>query len=130
MSATAKHGRRSTCRLLKIECGDCGAILRGSAAALRASGLPTCGCGGAFMVPVLADLERIDPDAFDALIGSLSHKQHTAAMRELGYTDAIVRKAPPRRSRQPQCAHDGCSRFRAYGKRYCAQHEALEALPF
>ena len=81
-------------------------------------------------VPMLRDLERIDPDGFEQIIGQLSHREHTAAMRELGYVDAIVRKQPPRRTVQPQCAHAGCSRFRKYGARYCAEHANLETLPF
>ncbi len=81
-------------------------------------------------VPELRDLERVDPDAFETVIGSLSHRSHTAAMRELGYVDAIVRKQPPRRSRQPQCANAGCSRFRRAGERLCSTCGELERMPF
>lgn len=43
MSAATREERgRSRSRLLKIECGSCGVILRGSAAALR-QGLPRHG---------------------------------------------------------------------------------------
>ena len=136
MSATVKQrkpGRPATDhrgRLRKIECPVCGFIARASAAALRAAGVPVCGCGEPMQVPQLRDLERIDPDGFEQTIRRLSHREHTAAMRELGHEDAIVRKAPPRRSVQPQCAAPGCSKFRALGVKFCREHEELEALPF
>ena len=99
MSATVKQrkpGRPAKDhrgRLRKIECPACGFIARASAAALRAAGMPLCGCGEPMAVPELRDLERIDPDRFEQTIGGLSHRAHTAAMRELGYEDAIVRQA-------------------------------------
>jgi hypothetical protein len=121
--------KRSKSRLRKVECGQCGCILYGSAAALS-QGLPGCACGGSFTVPKLADLEVIDPDGFEALLEGLSERAFHAAMRELGYTDMIRAKQPPRRTQQPQCGHDGCSHFRRYGTKYCATHEELEAVPF
>lgn len=131
MPATLKRGRRrSSSRLRKIECPGCGCILYGSAAAIRTAGLPGCACGGTFTVPLLRDLEVIDPDGFEQLLATLDRKSHTQAMRELGYLDAIERRAPPRRTRQPQCANDGCSRFRAYGERYCPTCLAEASLPF
>lgn len=69
------------------------------------------------------ELEAVAPPDSD-------RKSHTQAMRELGYVDAIERRAPPRRTRQPQCSKDGCSRFRAYGERYCPTCLAESALPF
>ena len=130
MPATLKRSRhKSSCRLRKIECADCGCIMYGSAAAIRTAGLPLCACGGPFMVPLLRDLEVIDPDGFERLLAALDRKSHTQVMRELGYVDSIERCAPPRRTRQPQCSNDGCSRFRAYGERYCPTCLA-NALPF
>ncbi len=131
MPATLKRSRhKSTCRLRKIQCADCGCILYGSAAALRTAGLPQCACGGAFTVPLLRDLEVIDPDGFEQLLAMLSRSAHTQVMRELGYTDAIEKRSPPRRTRQPQCSNDGCSRFRAYGERYCPTCLAESNVPF
>ena len=71
MSATVKQrkpGRPAKDhrgRLRKIECPACGFIARASAAALRAAGVPVCGCGEPMQVPQLRDLERIDPDGFE-----------------------------------------------------------------
>jgi len=94
MPATLKRGRhKSSCRLRKIQCADCGCILYGSAAALRTAGLPQCACSGTFTVPLLRDLEAIDPDGFEQLRTMLDRKSHTQAMRELGYVDAIAHKA-------------------------------------
>jgi hypothetical protein len=42
----------------------------------------------------------------------------------------IRAKAPPRRIAQPQCAEQGCSRFRKYGDRWCVDHLEAHALPF
>ncbi|HEX5309755.1 MAG TPA: hypothetical protein VFW38_11830 [Solirubrobacteraceae bacterium] len=81
-------------------------------------------------MPLLRDLEVIDPDGFEQLLAMLDRKSHTQAMRELGYVDAIERRAPPRRTRQPQCSKDSCSRFRAYGERYCPTCLAESASPF
>jgi hypothetical protein len=49
---------------------------------------------------------------------------------ELGYTDMIEGRAPARRIPQPQCAADGCSKFRKLRDRYCVEHQELEAIPF
>lgn len=117
-------------RQRKLACPACGFIAYASAGAVIAAGIPTCGCGQPMTVANLRDLEKIDPDGFEQLLGSLSVKARNAAMRELGYTDAIERRSPGRRTRQPQCAHTDCSRFRAYGVRYCAEHAELEAIPF
>jgi hypothetical protein len=129
MPATLKPGKRSSCRLLKIQCDQCGIILRGSAAALRA-GLPVCACGGSFGLTSLADVERVDPDTFEQTVNSLGQRAHTEAMRELGYTDMIERRAPPRRIPQPQCAYPSCSRFRALGVQFCSEHQQHDTLPF
>lgn len=57
-----ERGTMKTTRLRKIECPDCGLILRGSRNPLLTAGLPTCGCGCAM---VWADAE----DAYACLDG-------------------------------------------------------------
>jgi hypothetical protein len=48
----------------KIECDECGAILYGSASALTRSGLPSCPCGGEYVIPNLRDRLAVgDPEA-------------------------------------------------------------------
>jgi hypothetical protein len=140
MSAKAKSPGRPakghTGRQRKLYCSACGFLCYASASAISSAGLPTCGCGSPMLVANLRDLERIDPDGFQAMIEHLPRKQHTAAMRELGYTAAIERRnaamepGSKRRIPQPQCAADGCSRFRKYGERFCAEHADLDDLPF
>jgi Na+-translocating ferredoxin:NAD+ oxidoreductase RNF subunit RnfB len=130
MSATArKPGRPAKShsgRQRKASCPSCGFICYASASAYQHAGLPTCGCGEPLVIANLRDLITVDPEALD----SLSERAHDAAMRELGHTDMIRAKVPPRRISQPQCAKDGCSRFRAYGVKFCAAHAELEEVPF
>jgi hypothetical protein len=74
----------------------------------------------------LRDVVAIEPERLD----ELSEKAFNAAMRELGHTDSIIAKQPPRRTRQPQCKSAGCSKFRANGSDYCPSCEELAAVPF
>lgn len=117
-------------RQRKLSCEACGFIAYASAGAIMAAGIPSCGCGRPMEIANLRDLEVIDPEGFERLVGSLGLKAGNAAMRELGYTDAIVRRSPPRRSRQPQCKSDGCSRFRRNGSDHCTSCQELQAVPF
>lgn len=117
-------------RQRKLACPACGFIAYASAGAVQSAGIPTCGCGSPMAVANLRDLEVIDPDGFEQLVGSLSLKGGNAAMRELGYLDSIVRRSPPRRTNQPQCKRDGCSRFRRAAVDYCEPCQQQEAIPF
>lgn len=90
--------------------------------------MPTCGCGGVFTVPELRDLERIDPDGFDELVGSLSLRAGNAAMRELGYVDAVVRRGGGRPI-TTRCVEDGCGMLRVSGSKLCRKHEKA-SVPF
>jgi hypothetical protein len=74
----------------------------------------------------LRDIALIEPDALE----KLGRKSWNAAMRELGYSDMVERRAPARRIPQPQCAAEGCSKFRKLGDRYCVEHQELETIPF
>ena len=115
-------------RLRKLECPACGWHCRTSAAMIRL-GAPLCACGaGALQVPELKDAAVVDWDALAASFTSL--RARNAAMRELGYPEAVESRSRGRRTKQPQCKHDGCSRFRAYGELYCPKHAELEAMPF
>jgi hypothetical protein len=90
-------------------------------------GLPTCACGTVMTVPELRDLVAVD----DSILDTLSHRARNQAMRALGWTDQIVRKAPPRRTRQKQCVQEGCSRFVGTFAQQCAAgHPQREAMPF
>ncbi len=50
---------RSKSRLRKTQCDSCGAILYGSAQALRMAGELRCGCGGAFQVTHAEDQAKV-----------------------------------------------------------------------
>jgi hypothetical protein len=113
-------------RMRKAECSACGFIVYASAAAYTRAGMPTCGCGEAMALANLRDIAELEPERLDGL----SLRAFNAAMRELGHTDMIRAKQPPRRTSQPQCAESSCSRFRRAGARYCHEHEDLEQVPF
>lgn len=104
---------------------SCGMIVYASAAAYERCGMPQCGCGQPMQLANLRDIALIEP----ARLEGLPEREFNAAMRELGATDAIYAKQPPRHSRQPQCGEDGCSKFRSNGERFCAEH-TIDALPF
>jgi hypothetical protein len=132
MSATVNPGKPGRPakghkgRQRKASCPGCGFIVYASASAYTRTGMPTCGCGTPMELANLRDVVAIEPERLEGL----SEKAFNAAMRELGFTDMIRAKQPPRWSQQPQCANDGCSRFRKTGERLCAPCAELEALPF
>lgn len=101
-------------------------IVYASAAAYTRHGLPVCGCGQQMMLANLRDIVLIEPDRLDGL----GERSFHAAMRELGHSGMIHAKQPPRRTLQPRCAEDGCSRFVRNGERFCSGHEDPEPLPF
>lgn len=116
-------------RQRKVECDSCGVILYGSAAAL-AGGLPTCACGGPFVVAHLADLAVIDPDAFEAIRGTLGERDHNGLMRVLKFDHAIA-STNARSIGTRQCKGNGCKALRVDNLHdYCASCEAARALPF
>jgi Na+-translocating ferredoxin:NAD+ oxidoreductase RNF subunit RnfB len=110
----------------KSECSTCGFIAYASAAAYMRAGMPVCGCGDRMVLANLRDIAELEPERLDGL----SERAFNQAMRELGHTDMIHAKQPPRRTSQPQCAEPTCSRFRRRGARYCHEHEDLEQVPF
>lgn len=114
-------------RLRKIECEECGFIARAAAGALRHAGMPTCGCGGATVVPELRDLVDIDPDAFEELANSLAPRARTAAMRILGYDQAIQ---TTKRHGTSQCSKRGCKRLRQPLELVCQPCKDAESVPF
>jgi hypothetical protein len=131
MSATEtrKPGRPAkghSGRQRKARCPSCGFIAYASVSAYVRAGMPTCGCGERMELANLRDVVAIEPERLDGL----SERSFNAAMRELGFTDMIRAKQPPRRTRQPQCAAPGCSKFRANGVKFCKEHEEPEALRF
>jgi hypothetical protein len=133
MSKPRKPGRPAKGhkgRQRKLLCSSCGFIAYASAGAVTSAGLPTCGCGAPMTVANLRDIEAIDPEGFERMVGSLSLKAGNAAMHELGYTDSIIRRSPGRRIAQPQCATAGCSKFRKLGATHCVACEELASVPF
>lgn len=52
-AAVSKGGGRKvqTTRMLKVECTDCGCVIRMTAKWVKDAGLPTCGCGGEMEMP-------------------------------------------------------------------------------
>jgi hypothetical protein len=101
-------------------------IVYASASAYARCGMPVCGCGETMRLANLRDIVLVQPERLD----DLPERSFHTAMRELGHADMIHAKQAPRRSKQPQCAEDGCSKFRRNGVRFCAEHEELAALPF
>jgi hypothetical protein len=55
-------GTAATTRLRKVECDLCGCIARMSRAAIRKSGLPTCGCGQKMTCADLEDAATCLPE--------------------------------------------------------------------
>jgi hypothetical protein len=116
-------------RQRKIECEGCGAILYGSAATL-AGGLPTCACGGAFIVANLGDLAVVDPNAFERVRESLGEREHNGLMRVLGYDHAIT-STNKRSIGTRQCKRAGCKALRTSNlAEYCAEHQGESEVPF
>lgn len=71
-TATKVRGSASTTRLRKVECSECGCILRMSRAAMAKCGMPTCGCGARMYPAELSDAyaagcESIHPDHADEI---------------------------------------------------------------
>jgi hypothetical protein len=134
MSAKAKKPGRPakghTGRQRKLSCPTCGFICYASASAITSAGLPACGCGAPIVLVNVRDIALIEPERLEQSLRMTSRKQRTAAMRELGWLDGIERRNAGRRSPQPQCSADGCSKFRKRGDRFCAEHRELEAIPF
>lgn len=124
--ATREERGASKSRLLKVECPECGVILRGSASALRESGLPFCGCGARFEVPAVASLERVDPDAYQSLVDSLPDLSANHLMRLQGYDIRPTTK----RHGTPQCSKRGCKRLRVPLERHCQPCLDAESVPF
>lgn len=58
----AAKGTAATTRLRKVECTACGCIARMSRAAIRRSGLPTCGCGVAMTCSDIEDAASCLPE--------------------------------------------------------------------
>lgn len=58
----AAKGTAATTRLRKVECDACGCIARMSRAAIRRSGLPTCGCGVAMTCADIEDAASCLPE--------------------------------------------------------------------
>lgn len=126
--AVAAGTKPSKSRQRKIECPECGCILYGSAAALS-PGLPVCSCGTRFEIPNMRDLAAVDPDAFEAARRALPEGSHNALMRTMGFDQSVY--TTNKRTMPRQCTKRGCKAFRANPlERYCAEHLALEQVPF
>ena len=111
-------------KLRKVHCELCGVILYASASALQRSGLPTCGCGEPMVLANLRDRAIVEWDQLERELSQLGERAFNQAMRELGYTDMILKRHGDRKSGgdQRRCEFGSCTRW-ARG-RYCAEHEA------
>ena len=125
--ATREERGKSKSRLLKVECPGCGVILRGSASALRTSGMPVCGCGERFEMSAPASLMLVDPDAYDQLVRSLRDGARHDLMRIQLFDNAIVSS---KRHGTAQCSKRGCKSLRVPLERFCQSCLDAESVPF
>lgn len=136
----------STCRQRKVECEQCGCIVRMTRGWMADAGLPVCGCGGRMLPSEASDL------AFAGVIGpeDMRPAQWTVICRENGWEDSIQRKGAAanayarrmleqggilgRAATKPQCAYPGCGKWTSNGAEHCAAHDlariAQDVAPF
>jgi hypothetical protein len=129
---TASHGRNpggrpakdQRGRQRKLHCERCGFIAYASASALERCGFPSCACGEPMVLANLRDRAIVEWDQLERELSKLGERAYNAAMRELGFTDMIVKRSGDRKSGgdQRRCEFGSCTRW-ARG-RYCAEHDA------
>jgi hypothetical protein len=118
-------------RMRKLQCIDCGLIVYAtSATAIRETGPPTCGCGGAMIVPNLRDRAAIERELLEAELIEYGRDAYNAAARVLGWGLWIE----PSRDRQGgaerrRCQWQGghCVKYPSGGL-YCPEHEEAARL--
>lgn len=139
---------KSSCRLRKVACSDCGYTARITRSWLEV-GLPGCPCGGELEPTAPADLAFIGRITAD----DMPDREWTIICRENGWDDSILRKGAAAkafsarehcegglrdrigRTGAEHCSYAGCGRWIADGANQCsaghAQHGVqLEACPF
>lgn len=120
-------------KLIALECDECGLKLKAtSRAALEQSGLPSCGCGGAFALVNMRDRAAIEWDALELELRAAGAQAYNDAMRELGHIDALLPvdshgrlENRDRRAGEGQarCQWAGGHCMRYVSGRYCDEHK-------